>query len=205
VWRDWRRLRSRKNRPPLRQEKNASLKNNGPAGWAVHPGEILREEFLEPMNISPYRLALDLEVSPPTLNDIVREKWGNHPGDGNSPSQVFRQLGAVLAQPAGRFCGVSRLEKYSKELKANQDSGGGRRDGEGRARTDAPAARCRTVAARAPVGRSDGTSVHVIGGLAFDRPDIFRLLLKRIDVHHPAEYLRHKFSAGGFTSIFGRD
>jgi plasmid maintenance system antidote protein VapI len=40
------------------------FKNNGPAGWAVHPGEILRQEFLESMNISPYRLALDLGVSP---------------------------------------------------------------------------------------------------------------------------------------------
>ena len=41
-----------------------SFKNNGPAGWAVHPGEILREEFLKPMKISPYRLAVDLGVSP---------------------------------------------------------------------------------------------------------------------------------------------
>jgi len=53
-----------------------SFKNNGPAGWAVHPGEILREEFLQPMDISPYRPALDLGVSPPTVNDIVREKRG---------------------------------------------------------------------------------------------------------------------------------
>jgi addiction module HigA family antidote len=49
-----------------------SIKNEGPAGWAVHPGEILREEFLEPMGISAYRLAVELHVSPPTVNDIVR-------------------------------------------------------------------------------------------------------------------------------------
>src|ERR1700693_1617034 len=36
----WRHLRSRNKRLPLRQEKNVSFKNNGPAGWAVHPGEI---------------------------------------------------------------------------------------------------------------------------------------------------------------------
>ena len=56
-----------------------SLKNDRHAGWAVHPGEILREEFLEAMGISAYRLAVDLHVSPPTINDIVREKRGITP------------------------------------------------------------------------------------------------------------------------------
>ena len=36
-----------------------SIKNEGAAGWAVHPGEILREEFLEPMGISAYRLSVE--------------------------------------------------------------------------------------------------------------------------------------------------
>ena len=53
-----------------------SIKNEGRAGWAVHPGEILRKEFLEPLGISAYRLAVDLRVSAPTVNDIVREKRG---------------------------------------------------------------------------------------------------------------------------------
>ncbi|MGA7931483.1 MAG: HigA family addiction module antitoxin [Candidatus Sulfotelmatobacter sp.] len=56
-----------------------SIKSDRPAGWAVHPGEILREEFLEPMGISAYRLAAELHVSPPTVNDIVREKRGITP------------------------------------------------------------------------------------------------------------------------------
>ena len=37
----------------------------------VHPGEILREEFLAPMALSVYRLAQALKVSRPRLNDIV--------------------------------------------------------------------------------------------------------------------------------------
>jgi len=56
-----------------------SIKNESQAGWAVHPGEILREEFLEPMKISAYRLSVELRVSPPTVNDIVREKRGITP------------------------------------------------------------------------------------------------------------------------------
>ncbi len=51
-----------------------SIKNEGQVGWAVHPGEILREEFLKPMDISAYKLSVDLHVSPPTVNDIVRER-----------------------------------------------------------------------------------------------------------------------------------
>ncbi|MYD96144.1 MAG: HigA family addiction module antidote protein [Gammaproteobacteria bacterium] len=38
---------------------------------AIHPGEILRDEFLRPMNITVYRLAKALNVSRPRLNDIV--------------------------------------------------------------------------------------------------------------------------------------
>ena len=42
----------------------------------VHPGEILREEFLEPLGIAPDALARALHVSAPTVNDIVRERRG---------------------------------------------------------------------------------------------------------------------------------
>lgn len=37
----------------------------------VHPGEILFEEFLEPMEISQYRLAKDISVHPRRINAIV--------------------------------------------------------------------------------------------------------------------------------------
>ena len=40
----------------------------------IHPGEILLEEFLEPMNISQYRLAKDIGVPPRRINEIVQGK-----------------------------------------------------------------------------------------------------------------------------------
>jgi len=40
----------------------------------IHPGEILKEEFLDPMGISQNRLALDLHVPAPRVNGIVRGK-----------------------------------------------------------------------------------------------------------------------------------
>lgn len=47
-----------------------------PGAWAIHPGEILQEEFLRPMEISGYRLAKSLAIKPQTVNDIVLKKRG---------------------------------------------------------------------------------------------------------------------------------
>lgn len=44
--------------------------------WRVHPGEILREEFLKPLKISAYGLAKRLAVPVPRINDIVLERRG---------------------------------------------------------------------------------------------------------------------------------
>lgn len=37
----------------------------------IHPGEILLAEFLEPLEISQYRLARDISVPPRRINEIV--------------------------------------------------------------------------------------------------------------------------------------
>jgi addiction module HigA family antidote len=42
----------------------------------IHPGEILLEEFLNPMGISQYRLAKDISVPPRRINEIVHGKRG---------------------------------------------------------------------------------------------------------------------------------
>ena len=40
----------------------------------IHPGEILLEEFLKPMEISQYRLAKDINVPARRINEIVHGK-----------------------------------------------------------------------------------------------------------------------------------
>lgn len=40
----------------------------------IHPGEILLEEFLRPMEMSQSRLALDIGVHPRRINEIVLKK-----------------------------------------------------------------------------------------------------------------------------------
>jgi addiction module HigA family antidote len=58
----------------------------------VHPGEILLEEFLNPMDISQYRLAKDISVDPRRINEIVH-------GD--------RAITADTALRLGRYFGTS--------------------------------------------------------------------------------------------------
>jgi len=40
----------------------------------IHPGEILSEEFLDPMEITQYRLAKDINVPARRINEIVHGK-----------------------------------------------------------------------------------------------------------------------------------
>ena len=40
----------------------------------IHPGEVLLEEFLKPLNMSQSRLALDVGVHPRRINEIVLGK-----------------------------------------------------------------------------------------------------------------------------------
>lgn len=61
----------------------------GTPDWRVHPGEILREEFLKPLGISPYELAKRLRVPVPRVNDIVLERRGISPDTAVRLSRFF--------------------------------------------------------------------------------------------------------------------
>lgn len=55
----------------------------------VHPGEILREDYLEPLGMSANKLAIALSVSAPKINDIVREKRAVTPDTALRLSRYF--------------------------------------------------------------------------------------------------------------------
>jgi addiction module HigA family antidote len=42
----------------------------------LHPGEVLREEFMIPMNLSAYRVAKSIGVPPNRIQEIARENKG---------------------------------------------------------------------------------------------------------------------------------
>jgi addiction module HigA family antidote len=58
----------------------------------IHPGEILLEEFLNPMGITQYRLAKDTSVDPRRINEIVHGE---------------RAITADTALRLGRYFGTS--------------------------------------------------------------------------------------------------
>lgn len=41
---------------------------------SVHPGDILLHDFMEPLKLSSYKLAKELGVSVPSVNEIVRRR-----------------------------------------------------------------------------------------------------------------------------------
>lgn len=41
---------------------------------SIHPGEVLREEFMIPLGLSANALAMALRVPTPRINDIARER-----------------------------------------------------------------------------------------------------------------------------------
>ena len=53
-----------------------AYERRGPAGWRMHPGEILAEEFLKPLRLTSYALAKALGVPAQAVNDIVLRKRG---------------------------------------------------------------------------------------------------------------------------------
>ncbi|MFA5321324.1 MAG: HigA family addiction module antitoxin [Smithella sp.] len=55
----------------------------------IHPGEILREEFLAPLGLSAHALAMELKVPAPRINDIVRERRAVTPDTALRLSRYF--------------------------------------------------------------------------------------------------------------------
>ena len=41
---------------------------------AIHPGEVLREEFLTPYGLTANALAVALQIPAPRINDVVRQR-----------------------------------------------------------------------------------------------------------------------------------
>jgi addiction module HigA family antidote len=79
----------------MKSKSRTTTKKSGSSsgwGWNIHPGEILREEFLKPMGISAYRLARSLHLSRSRVNDIVLER---------------RAITADTALRLGRFFGTT--------------------------------------------------------------------------------------------------
>ena len=81
----------------------------------IHPGEVLREEFLNPLGLSQNRVARDISVPPRRINEIVLEK---------------RAVTADTALRLARYFGTS--ERFWLGLQADYDREEARRSLAGR-------------------------------------------------------------------------
>ena len=70
----------------------------------IHPGDILMEEFLKPMELSQYRLAKDINVPARRINEIVHGK---------------RSISPDTALRLSRYFGMS--ERFWMNLQARYD------------------------------------------------------------------------------------
>ena len=85
----------------------------------IHPGEILREEFMIPFGLNPNKLAIALRVAAPSIYEIVKEERG---------------ISSEMALRLGRFFGTTpefwinlqahydlSVSRQEVEKKINQD------------------------------------------------------------------------------------
>ena len=85
---------------------------------AIHPGEILREEFMKPLGLSAHALAVALRVGAPRINDIGREKRGITPDTAlrlaryfNSTPQFWLNLQTSYDLKTAQLASWSKIER----------------------------------------------------------------------------------------------
>ncbi len=97
-----------------------SIKNEIAAGWATHPGVILKKEFLEPLKITPHRLAKELRVAPPTVNQIVLQRSSITPDMATRLARYFGTTEQFWLNLQNAFTVYRFKKEHSKELAAIQ-------------------------------------------------------------------------------------
>jgi addiction module HigA family antidote len=85
----------------------------------IHPGEILREEFMKPLGLSQNALARALNVPPRRINEIVLEKRGI---TADTALRLARYLGTTAELWSGLQADFDlRLARYKKERQIERD------------------------------------------------------------------------------------
>src|SRR5438477_10243777 len=85
----------------------------------IHPGEILREEFLRPIGLSQNALARALKVPPRRINEIVLQKRGI---TADTALRLARYFGTSAEMWAGLQADYDlRRARYQKEKKIERD------------------------------------------------------------------------------------
>jgi addiction module HigA family antidote len=84
----------------------------------IHPGEVLKEEFLEPMGITVYRLSKETGLSQTRISQIVK-------GERSITAETALKLGKFFSVPAEFWMNLQALydieeaqKRYKKDIES---------------------------------------------------------------------------------------
>ena len=78
----------------------------------IHPGEILQQDFLDPLGVTPYKLAKAIGVTPIRVSEILRAKRAI------TPDTALR-LARYLGTSAELWIGLQRQYDLEEVRRAN--------------------------------------------------------------------------------------
>ncbi len=81
----------------------------------IHPGEVLMEEFLSPLNISAYKLAKDIEIPQTRISEIVK-------GNRRITADTALRLSKYFGNSAKFWLGLQDDYDIEEELLSKGDS-----------------------------------------------------------------------------------
>lgn len=81
----------------------------------IHPGEILMEEFLIPLNISAYKLAKDIEIPQTRVSEILK-------GNRRITADTALRLSKYFGNSAKFWLGLQDDYDIEEELMTKRDS-----------------------------------------------------------------------------------
>ena len=74
----------------------------------THPGEMLLEEFLNPLGLTQRELAAAIHVPYQRVNELISGRRGITPSTALRPSKISRRVACVLAESSTSLGSVSR-------------------------------------------------------------------------------------------------
>ena len=80
----------------------------------IHPGEVLREDYLKPLSMSANALAKALSLPAPRINDVVRERRGHLGWYGHAFGAIFRWRCAFVAESPERLRSAIKLNRKNR-------------------------------------------------------------------------------------------
>lgn len=84
----------------------------------MHPGEVLREEFMKPLDLSAYRIAKSIGVPPNRIQDIAREKRDITPGTALRLAKFFGNSPEFWMNLQNHYDFEEEIQRSGEELKA---------------------------------------------------------------------------------------